>query len=210
MVMQQFSGINAAIFFSTEIFKDAGQKNAKLSSVIFGIVQVVATGISCVIMDKAGRRILLLGSSLGMCISSAVLGLFFYLKEHEHHSNDGWLAMVSVMVYITSFSLGMGPIPWLIMPEVLPSEIRAQTGGVATCVNWTGAFIVSMTFDPLRQAIENYGCFWAFSVVCALGFVFVFFTIPETKGRSLEEIQRILQRRQARTSLHQPLVESKD
>eukprot|EP00301_Raphidiophrys_heterophryoidea_P016201 c25759_g1_i1.p1 GENE.c25759_g1_i1~~c25759_g1_i1.p1 ORF type:complete len:480 (-),score=115.03 c25759_g1_i1:41-1480(-) len=212
MVVQQFSGVNAAIFFSADIFSEAGQSNSKVSAAIFGAVQVVATAVSCVVMDKAGRRVLLLGSIIGMGISAAVLGLFFYLKDHEHQQHNGWLAMTSVLVYITCFSMGVGPIPWLMMPEVLPTEIRAITGGVATCVNWTGAFIVALTFAPLRGAIQNYGCFWAFSSVCGLGAVFFYFMVPETKGRSLDEIQQLLQQRKrlSEASMRSPLVGSRN
>jgi SP family facilitated glucose transporter-like MFS transporter 8 len=156
---------------------------------IVGAVLVGATILSCIFADLAGRRILLLISGLLMATSIIVLGVYFYLSTVVHVSNIGWLSLLSLLIFVAFFSIGWGPLPWLVMSEMLPARAKGLAGGLATSVNWLFAFIATKEFEDLQMALNNYGAFWAFGCICFLGVIFVFFFLPETKGKSLEEIE---------------------
>jgi len=99
------------------------------------------------------------------------------------------MSLVSLLVYIAFFSLGWGPLPWLITAEVLPVRAKGLAGGIATASNWFIAFLTTKEFEDLESALHRFGAFWLFAGICLIGVVFVFFRVPETKGRSLEEIE---------------------
>lgn len=105
-------------------------------------------------------------------------------------SHIGWLPLLAFVFYVVGFSLGFGPIPWLMLGEILPGKIRGTAASVATAFNWMCTFIVTKTFNDLIEAIGNDGAFWFFGVVCVVGLVFVIMCVPETQGKSLEEIER--------------------
>ncbi|KAF4653023.1 hypothetical protein FOZ61_009260 [Perkinsus olseni] len=188
-ICQQLSGINAVIFYQTTIFQAAGITNNQMMALVTMIIQVVVTFISCCIMDLAGRRFLLVFAASGMCISAWMLGLFFYLQNVTGLTNVGWLALASAYCYIAFFSIGVGPIPWLIMSEIFPNDVRGNAAAIATAVNWLFAFIVTMCLDAYRKAITYQGVFWSFGFICLVMVFFVLFFIPETKGKSFEAIE---------------------
>eukprot|EP00043_Microstomoeca_roanoka_P007023 m.68003 g.68003 ORF g.68003 m.68003 type:complete len:507 (+) comp13662_c0_seq1:177-1697(+) len=188
MLFQQFSGINAVIFFSAQIFEDAGFSNSNVAALIVSGVQVVVTAISCVLVDKSGRRALLMVSGLGMAASAALLGYFFWMQNNQY-SISGTVALVNVIVYIACFSLGLGAIPWLMMSEIFPSRTRGTASSLATLLNWTCSFIVTETFASIKSALHEQGVFWLYGGVCIAGVIYVWLDVPETKGRSLEEIE---------------------
>jgi len=101
----------------------------------------------------------------------------------------GWLSLVSLLVYVASFSLGWGPLPWLVTAEVLPVRAKSLAGGIATASNWFFAFLTTKEFEDLELALDKFGAFWFFSGICLIGVSFVFFYVPETRGKSLEEIE---------------------
>lgn len=119
------------------------------------------------------------------------LGAFFYIKENHIYdvTSIGWLPLVSFVVYVIGFSLGFGPIPWLMMGEILPAKIRGSAASVVTAFNWMCTFIVTKTFNDLLSAIGPASTFWLFGVITLIGLVFVIGFVPETRGRSLEEIE---------------------
>ncbi|XP_019625170.1 PREDICTED: solute carrier family 2, facilitated glucose transporter member 8-like [Branchiostoma belcheri] len=205
MFFQQFSGINAVIFYSVSILEDAGVEG-NTGAIIVGAVQVVATFVACLLMDKMGRRVLLIVAGTGMAITSVTFGLYFQLEQNNGHNSTltlattptptpapgpdlSWLSLTSMIVYIIAFSLGWGPIPWLMMSEIFPSRARGTASGIATLFNWFGAFIVTKEFDDMVKAFTEQGAFWFFAGICLLGVLFVFFVVPETKNVSLEEIE---------------------
>eukprot|EP00055_Hartaetosiga_balthica_P016704 m.106628 g.106628 ORF g.106628 m.106628 type:complete len:565 (-) comp9158_c1_seq5:1908-3602(-) len=188
MLFQQFSGINVFVFYSASIFEDAGVSDANLSAILFSIVQMIVTGISCILVDKAGRRALLMTAGIGMCASLILLGYYFWLKDNGYYMS-GKIALVSSFVYISAFSLGFGAIPWVIMSEIFPGHLRGIASSFATCVNWTSAFIVTEVFSSMKSAMGESGVFWFYAAVCFLGVVYVLIFVPETKGRTLEQIE---------------------
>lgn len=194
LVFQQLSGINGVIFYSNNIFESAGISSSNAATVGVGVIQVIATAVATWLVDKTGRRILLIVSSSGMAISFVLVAVSFYLKVSVSEDSElfgilGILSVVGVVCLIISFSLGMGPIPWLIMSEILPIKIKGLAGSVATLLNWSISWVITMT-APLLLTWSSGGTFTMYGVMCILTVVFVAIWVPETKGRTLEEIQQ--------------------
>lgn len=195
MFFQQLCGINAVIFYATDIFRDANTGiDANLSTIVVGIMQVVATFVSVMVVDKLGRRLLLLVSASVMALSTICMGVYFYMQEHDPKSVTtlGWLPVCSLCIFIIMFSLGFGPVPWLMMGEVFASNIKGVAGSIAGTTNWVLAFIVTKTFVNLKTALGTGQTFWLYAGITIVGAIFVFLLVPETKGKSLNEIQEIL------------------
>uniref|UniRef100_A0A1A8IVK6 Solute carrier family 2, facilitated glucose transporter member 8 n=2 Tax=Nothobranchius kuhntae TaxID=321403 RepID=A0A1A8IVK6_NOTKU len=196
MAFQQMTGINAIMFYAQNIFEQAHFQNSDLASVLVGLIQVVFTGIAAVIMDKAGRKVLLVISGAAMIVSTAAFGVYFYLMSKpavgaEPHQDLTWLALASMAVFISGFAIGWGPIPWLIMSEVIPIRVRGFASAAVVLTNWGMAFVVTKTFQNMMDGLTSAGTFWLFSGMCALNIVFTIFFIPETKGKTLEQIEAI-------------------
>ncbi|XP_072933719.1 facilitated trehalose transporter Tret1 [Epargyreus clarus] len=194
MFFQQFSGINAVIFYTNNIFESAGSNiPSAISTIIIGVVQTVATYISSLLIEKAGRRILLLQSCVVMGICLIVLGVYFKLQSAGSDvSAVGWIPLVCLVLFIISFSLGLGPIPWMMMAELFAVEVRGTASGIAVITNWLLVFIVTLCFPLMKDAIGMHSCFWFFSGFMVFCVFFVFFLIPETKGKTISQIQTIL------------------
>ncbi|XP_048618435.1 sugar transporter ERD6-like 7 isoform X2 [Brassica napus] len=191
MVFQQFGGINGICFYTSSIFEQAGFPT-RLGMIIYAVLQVVITALNAPIVDKAGRKPLLLVSATGLVIGCLITAVSFYLKVHDMaHKAVPILAVVGIMVYIASFSAGMGAMPWVVMSEIFPINIKGVAGGMATLVNWFGAWAVSYTFNFL-MSWSSYGTFVIYAVINALAIVFVIAVVPETKGKTLEQIQAVV------------------
>ncbi|KAI9588361.1 hypothetical protein GQX74_004206 [Glossina fuscipes] len=196
MFFQQLCGINAVIFYSTDIFKDAETGiDEDLSTIVVGVMQVIATFVSVMVVDKLGRRLLLLASAIVMALSTVAMGVYFYMKDNDNDSvaNLGWLPVSALCVFIIMFSIGFGPVPWLMMGELFASDIKGVAGSIAGTSNWVLAFIVTKTFVNMKEALGSGQTFWLFAGITVLGAVFVFLFVPETKGKSLNEIQTLLE-----------------
>jgi len=169
-------------------FKESGGT----ATVVIGVVQVLATIVACAVMDSQGRRRMLIIAGLGMALSCGTLGLYYNMSRANAATTEslGWLALVSLIGYIVAFSLGWGPVPMLFMSEVLPARARGTASGAATLVNWGLAFVVTKFFASLQHAVGLDGSFWLFGIACLLAVVFTVRHVPETKGRSLEEIEQ--------------------
>lgn len=210
MIFQQLSGINAVIFNASQIFLNAGATiPSEVSTIIIGVIQVLATFGSSLVVDKLGRRILLLSSALVMCICSTALGVYFFLQqthglESDIVQNISWLPLLSLSVFIIAFSIGFGPIPWMMAGELCRIDIKAFVGSTAGTLNWLLSFTVTSTFNALNSAIGAGQVFWLFAGIMLIAFIFIFFVVPETKGKSVDEIQLILGAEpQARTEVKQ-------
>ncbi|KAH9319309.1 hypothetical protein KI387_021078, partial [Taxus chinensis] len=156
LLLQQLSGVNGIMFYSSSIFKSAGISSGNIATLGLGAIQVVMTAITTWLMDKAGRRILLMISSGGMAICIFLVGLAFYLKDYVPGSSSyetflSVLALFGLLVYIISFSLGIGAIPWIIMSEILPANVKGVGGSVATLANWLSSWAVTMTINLLLE-----------------------------------------------------------
>uniref|UniRef100_M1B994 Sugar transporter n=1 Tax=Solanum tuberosum TaxID=4113 RepID=M1B994_SOLTU len=190
--LQQLSGINGILMYSSNIFKSAGVSSSKAATFGLGAIQVVVTAIAASLVDKAGRRVLLIMSSSLMTVSSFLVATAFYLKDFapkSWHPALGILSLVGLVVLVMAFALGLGSIPWIIMSEILPVDIKSLGGSVATLANWLTSWVVTMTANLLLSWSEG-GTFIIYTMVSASTVVFVRIWVPETKGKTLEEIQR--------------------
>jgi sugar porter (SP) family MFS transporter len=185
--LQQLSGINAIIYYAPAVMEKTGLSSSAsiLASVIIGAINVAATVVSFRLVDRTGRRPLLLASLLGMVVSLVALGAAFHLSLGPAGS---WLALISILVYITAFAVGLGPLFWLLVAEIFPADTRAAGMGVSTAMNWFSTFVVGLAFLPLVSVIGQGPTFWIFAAVCVLALLFVNRLVPETKGRTFVEI----------------------
>lgn len=189
-IAQQITGINTVIYYAPTIFKFAGSSSASvaiLASVGVGVVNLVLTVVAMRLIDRVGRRPLLLVSLAGMALSLFVLGLAFALPQLS--GSLGWIAVASLMVYVGSFAVGLGPVFWLMLSEIYPLRIRGRAMSVGTFANWSANLIVALSFLTLTQVLGKAPTFWLYGVVSVGAWVFAFSLVPETKGRSLEEIE---------------------
>lgn len=180
------------MYFLFSYTQDAGSTvDENISTIIVGIVNFLSTFIAAVVIDKLGRKMLLYISGVSMVITLISLGSYFYVNTGDTDvSNIGWIPLISLIVYVIGFSLGFGPIPWLMMGEILPARIRGTAASIATAFNWTCTFVVTKTYEDFKELIGAYGTFWFFGIICAIGLIFVNVWVPETRGRSLEEIEK--------------------
>lgn len=146
------------------------------------------------LVDRAGRRILLLISIAVMTVTLTTLGLFFYIQEKNPDlaKTIGWLPVTSLAIYIVAFALGFGPIPWLLVSELYSKDVNAIMSSITGAMNPCLTFIVASSFGTVSGAIGIGAAFWIFAAFCLVGTIFVYLTVPETKGKSLAEIQTML------------------
>ncbi|KAK4357327.1 hypothetical protein RND71_022937 [Anisodus tanguticus] len=188
MVFQQFGGINGICFYTGSIFESSGFPS-DIGTIIYAIIQVPITALGALLIDRAGRKPLLLVSGTGLVIGCILTGISFYLEGHEIATKAApILAVTGILVYIGSFSVGMGAVPWVVMSEIYPINIKGAAGSLATLVNWFGAWACSYTFNFL-MTWNSFGTFMLYAAVNALSILFVIKIVPETKGRTLEQIQ---------------------
>lgn len=194
MFFQQLSGINAVIFYTTSIFKASGSTiDPNICTVIIGAVNFISTFIATVLIDRLGRKILLYVSSLFMTLTLITLSVYFYLSHINYDlTGYGLVPLVSFVIYVLAFSMGFGPIPWLMMGEILPAKIRGPAASVATAFNWSCTFFVTKIFSDLNVLIGIYATFGVFAKVCFISMFFTYFFVPETRGRTLEDIEKSL------------------
>ncbi|KAK4303108.1 hypothetical protein Pmani_024852 [Petrolisthes manimaculis] len=162
-----------------------------MSTIIVGTVQVLATAASTLLLDRLGRKFLLCLSAGVMALSICCLGVVFYIKyeseDNELSASLGWLPLTSLIIFISAFSIGYGPIPWIMMGELFYPGVKEMAGSFATTLNWTFVFIITFTFEPLQSAIHDFGVYWLFGGLCLLSFIFCLLLVPETKDRTLKD-----------------------
>ena len=191
-VLQQVTGINVILYFAPKIFTIAGAEAsmAMLQTVIVGAVNMVFTILAVLVVDRLGRRPLMLLGTVGMGIALTGLGLAFYWQLFQ------WWALVFVLGYIACFAMSVGPVTWVILSEIFPTQIRGRAMGIATVCLWLANYVVSLTYpimvkNPWLLARFHQGFpFWVYAAFCVVLVVVVLRWVPETKGKSLEEIER--------------------
>ncbi|KAI9514027.1 Solute carrier 2, facilitated glucose transporter member 1 [Dissostichus eleginoides] len=183
---QQLSGINAVFYYSTGIFKSAGVKQPIYATIGAGIVNTIFTVVSLFLVEKAGRRTLHLLGLAGMAISAVLMTVSLLLK---HYAVMSYMAIVAVMMFVAFFELGPGPIPWFIVAELFSQGPRPAAMAVAGCCNWTANFLVGMSFPKLVEWCGPW-VFLIFTGFLILFFIFTFLKVPETRGKTFDEIAR--------------------
>ncbi|MCA9947460.1 MAG: MFS transporter, partial [Anaerolineales bacterium] len=190
-ILQQITGINTVIYYANQIFELAGfgtNISAIWASVGVGIVNVVATLFSVWLLDRVGRRPLLLVGVAGMTLSLLALATTFWLNI----PSESYLSVISLMLYVAAFAIGLGPVAWLIISEIYPHQIRGRAMSLAIFANWVSNYIVSLTFLTLIEKITSAGAFFLYAAICGFAFYFVFRFVPETKGKTLKQIEKDL------------------
>ncbi|XP_021914508.1 solute carrier family 2, facilitated glucose transporter member 1-like isoform X3 [Zootermopsis nevadensis] len=188
MVAQQLSGINAVMFFSTKIFRMAqlDDKSAQYATLGMGAVNVFMTLVSMVIVEKAGRKTLLLIGFAGMCVTTVLLTISLAYVQNAAL----WVSYVSILLvilFVVMFAIGPGSIPWFLVSELFNQSARGAATSLAVAVNWTANFIVGIGFLPLQEAMGG-NVFIIFTILLALFVLFVYKKVPETKNKTIEEI----------------------
>ncbi len=195
MFFQQFSGVNAIIFYTTTIFESAGSQaiSPNDATILVGFVQVVATFGACLLTDKAGRRMLLVISGIGCGLSLVLMSVFYFVSSFSDtfKSTYGWIPIIALISFIIAFSLGMGPIPWLLMGELLPAHVKSIASGLSSSFNWMCAFLITFFFSYLISGLRDSGTYLLFAIISFVSSVFVIFLLPETRGKSLQEIENL-------------------
>ncbi|KAH6945183.1 hypothetical protein HPB50_007508 [Hyalomma asiaticum] len=197
MFFQQFCGINVITFYAVKIFESSGSDiSAADCTIMLGAVQVIASLVASLLIDRAGRRCLMIVSSLFVTASLTVLGFFYFYKDMddgEYLHRYRYVPLASLTTYIAAFCLGIGPVPWVVMGEILSPRARGLSTGVSTAFCFFCEFIITKEFQDLVHIFNFSGLFWMFALVTVAQVIFVYMFIPETKGKSLEDISQIFE-----------------
>lgn len=184
-IFQQWCGINIIFNYAEEIFTAAGYSVGDMlfNIVITGSVNLIFTLVAMRTVDSWGRRKLMLFGSIGLGVVYAILGGAYYMLF------TGWPVLLLVITAIAIYSMSLAPITWVVLSEIFPNKIRGVAMSIATFALWVASFILTFTFPILNNALGASGTFWVYSFICVLGFLFIRGKLPETKGKSLEEIE---------------------
>jgi sugar porter (SP) family MFS transporter len=198
-IFQQITGINAIIYYANQIFASAGfsteVSRATVTLWAIGGVNVLSTFIAIAFIDRVGRRPLLLIGLIGMGVSLAAVGVAFRFIAPTSSvpmsgpTPAGIVTVVALVIFIASFAFSLGPVVWTVMNEIFPAQIRARGVALATAVNWGSAFLVSQFFLSLVDVLGSSWTFWLLALFCALGWIWIYLRVPETRGLTLETIQ---------------------
>lgn len=192
IAFQQLSGINAILFYTKTIFEKTGSSlDPALATILVSIVQVVASGATPLIVDRLGRKLILLISAAGMCLSLALFGVYFYLVsiKSEAVPNLGWLPVTALIAFVAVYCIGFGPLPWAVLGEMFPSNVKGIASSVVASTCWILGFLVAKYYSAMDQAVGSHWAFWIFGICCAAAFAFTLTLVFETKGMSLKQIQ---------------------
>lgn len=187
----QFSGITAVMMFTTDICAKAGMTNAELCTVSVMVARIVFGGASCAVVETMGRRRLLQSSSFVMGVCHVALSYYYSLMGGAWEAPP-WVALAALSLYVTAFASGMGPVPWIIVGEIFPVEVAGVASAMATSVGWVSSFVVCVGFRHLQATVGIGGAFLFFSMPCFACTLFVTALLPETKGKSIEEVLQAL------------------
>lgn len=184
-VFSQFTGINAIMYYAPEIFKSTGTgtDSAFIQTILVGVINVAFTLVAIKYVDSWGRKKLLLSGISGMTVCLFIVGLAFYTQQ------QGYLVLIAILGYIAFFAMSLGPLTFVVIAEIFPTRSRATAMSIATFFLWLAVFLVSQTFPILIGSIGSAYTFWLYTLISVLAFLFIRKSIPETKGKTLEEIE---------------------
>lgn len=187
-VFQQWCGTNVIFNYAQEIFQGAGYDvdNTFINIVITGIANLVFTFVAIFTVEKLGRRALMLLGAGGLAGIYLILGFCYFFQV------SGIFMVILVVLAIACYAMSLGPVTWVLLAELFPNRVRAIAVATSTFALWIGSFTLTMTFPLLNTALGTYGTFWIYTVICTAGFVFFLKALPETKGKSLEELEKQL------------------
>ena len=186
-VFQQWCGINVIFNYAEEIFTSAGYSVGDMlfNIVITGTVNLIFTLLAMRMVDSWGRRKLMLLGSVGLAVIYFLLGTSYYFEL------KGLAILVLVMIAIATYAMTLAPITWVVLSEIFPNSIRGAAMAIATTALWIACFVLTYTFPILNKMLHASGTFWLYGLICFSGFLFILKKLPETKGKSLEEIEKM-------------------
>ncbi|WP_075590830.1 sugar porter family MFS transporter [Labilibacter marinus] len=187
-IFQQWCGINVIYNYAEEVFTAAGFSVSDMlfNIVITGVINLVFTFIAIYTVDKFGRRKLMLVGSAGLSFIYILIGGAYYFQI------SGWILMLFVLLAISIYAMSLAPVTWVIISEIFPNKIRGAAMAISTFSLWTACFILTYTFPLLNSSLGTSGTFWMYGGICFAGWLFVYRKLPETKGKSLEELEQQL------------------
>lgn len=187
-VFQQWCGTNVIFNYAQEIFSNAGYDLGEMlfNIVLTGITNVIFTFVAIYSVDKLGRKKLMLFGAGGLAIIYWILGTCYWLNV------TGFFMIILVVAAIACYAMTLGPVAWVLIAEIFPNRVRGIAVATCTFALWVGSFSLTYTFPLLNKALGSYGTFWIYAAVCLAGFIYFALKLPETKGKSLEELEEIL------------------
>nr|WP_320037902.1 sugar porter family MFS transporter [uncultured Bacteroides sp.] len=187
-VFQQWCGTNVIFNYAQEIFQSAGYSlnDVLFNIVVTGIANVVFTFVAIHTVDRLGRRALMMIGAGGLAGIYLILGTCYFFQV------SGWFMVVLVVMAIGCYAMSLGPVTWVLLSEIFPNRVRGMAMAAATVALWIGCFTLTYTFPLLNSVLGSSGTFWIYSLICASGFIFIYRVLPETKGKSLEELEKEL------------------
>lgn len=185
---QQWCGLNVVFNYAQEIFAAAGYgvSDILFNIVVTGVTNVIFTFVGMYTVDRLGRRKLLLFGACGLACIYAILGACYYFEI------TGVAVLALVVAAIACYAMTLAPVTWVVLSEIFPNRIRGMAMAVSTFSLWAACFVLTYTFPLLNNGLGSYGTFWLYGIICILGFIFIKTMLPETKGKSLEEIEKEL------------------
>ena len=188
-VFQQWSGINVIFFYAPDIFAKAnlGVDAALFQTTLIGVMNILFTILAMQVIDKMGRKILMLIGAAGMAICYIVIGFLFSTGR-----TDDWLLLTFIIITPAFFAFGLGPTVWVVLSEIFPNKIRGAAMSVATFSLWVACYLLTLTFPIFVELFNTSNTFWLYAVICIIGFIVILKYLPETKGISLEQLEKQL------------------
>jgi SP family sugar porter-like MFS transporter len=183
--LQQWSGLNVVIYYASDIFQAAGYnlKEMMLNIVVIGGVMVLSVIVTMITVDKLGRKTLLLFGTSSMAVVYALIGYCFY------SGYNGLIIVLLVLANVMFYSITLAPLLWVVLSEIFPNRIRGAAMSIAALAHWVGNFSLTFTFPAIKENLGWANNFWLYGLICAVGFTVIWFILPETKGKTLEEIE---------------------
>ncbi|KAF4693451.1 hypothetical protein FOZ60_010869 [Perkinsus olseni] len=190
-VLVQFTGVSVATFFQISIFLKARLGRPDIMAITVQLVTVAANAVACCFIERSGRRPLLLMSCLGMMVSQLVMGAYFYMDRNGTASNLAWLSVVSAYLYQIAYAFGSGPVRFMISSEIFPDQIRSFAASMSGLFNGVSSGVCLVTLEYAISGTSIEAVFWFFGCIAAMLFTFVYLMVPETKGKSLDEVRAL-------------------
>jgi SP family arabinose:H+ symporter-like MFS transporter len=187
-VFQQVTGINAIMYYAPMIFKGLGNgiDSALIQTAIIGAVLFLFTLVAIRLIDRWGRKPLMIWGTIGMAVSLTMVAILYFMNHLQ-----GYFILFFILIFMASFAASIGPVTWVMVSEIFPNKIRSEAMSIAVVALWLSNFVVTLTFPVILNRLGGGVAFLIFDVMCVLLLLFVIFRLPETKGKSLEELEKI-------------------
>ncbi|XP_045539843.1 facilitated trehalose transporter Tret1 [Papilio machaon] len=203
-MLLQLSGIDVLLFYMEELLQKVGTRiSAADGTIIMGVVQVVTSCITPLVVDRLGRKLLMWTTSLGLTIFLGIIGVYALLDSHYKYdvAHVAFIPLLCLIIYMILFTLGVGPVPWILVAEMFPAKTKCLASGIASFMCWLAGFVWTRFFRDVAAAYGIYTAFWVLAVCCGAGFLFsVSSLLPETRGKTFDQIQQMLNKSKEDTS----------